>query len=238
MGDPSEEAQEAPAAPAPADSLAALANGNCGTSNPPGNDAPDLSGATISFTPAGNLQVTGTACDNDSDLAAASIDNGAGFVANCLIDDTGHFTSGGPGTGQLSYDEPVFVPAGSQITVTVTVVDTDGAVGTKSATLTVPVPNVNPELDYSKAVRNGYIVDIQGQALDPDGDVVKVSVAWGDGTVDEHTQRLPGYGPGWVELDGVHNYDPIEVAGKDYFVIITLTDDRGGTTSVSHEVSF
>ncbi|MEO8931334.1 MAG: PKD domain-containing protein [Lacisediminihabitans sp.] len=105
-------------------------------------------------------------------------------------------------------------------TVTLTVTDNQGASSTVSHTVTAVAPNVPPTAAFTTTVTNLNGAFNAATSSDPDGTVASYAWDFGDG------QTGTGVSP-------THGY---ATAGS-YNVLLTVTDDRGGTNSVSHAVA-
>jgi PKD repeat protein len=106
-------------------------------------------------------------------------------------------------------------------TVSLTVTDDDGASATVTQDVTVTLPpNVAPVAAFTTSAA-GLTVAVNGAgSSDPDGSVVSFAWSFGDG----------GSGSGATVS---HAY----AAAGTYTVSLTVTDDRGATASVSHDVT-
>uniref|UniRef100_UPI0005BE4E51 PKD domain-containing protein n=1 Tax=Cellulosimicrobium cellulans TaxID=1710 RepID=UPI0005BE4E51 len=127
-----------------------------------------------------------------------------------------NFGDGHTGTGaaaEHTYDQP------GTYAVTLVVTDDDGATGTVSHDV-VTVGNVAPDARFvatTDKLKASFDASTSG---DPDGTVVAYAWDFGDGTsgagaVVEHTYQNPG----------------------SYDAVLTVTDDDGATSSVTHRVS-
>ncbi|WP_299927059.1 RHS repeat-associated core domain-containing protein [uncultured Nocardioides sp.] len=103
----------------------------------------------------------------------------------------------------------------------------DGTGGTATDRVVVVVTNVDPTVDLSHGDSfAGGVTQVNGSLTDEgwlDGHVARV--AWGDGTVDE--VEVTTSGAGWGTFFASHVY---RTAGA-FDVVVTLTDDDGGTAS-------
>ena len=104
---------------------------------------------------------------------------------------------------------------------------TDGTGGTATDRVVVEVANVDPTLDLTHGDSFAGGVTQVNATLTDEGwlDSHSATVAWGDGTTDQVTVSTAG--PGWGTFFGSHVY---RTAGS-YDVVVTLTDDDGGTRS-------
>lgn len=180
----------------------------------------DDEGATDTF----SLDVT-VAAGNESPVAAfteSCTDLDCTFTSGSHDPDgtiTGYewdFGDGATGSGpnpSHAYDE-----AGTYL-VTLTVTDNRGGTGTHAHEITVTAPNVLPEASFSSSCTD-LDCTFTSESHDPDGAITGFAWDFGD---DES-----GEGPG-----PTHQY-----AGPGtYFVTLTVTDDRGGTGSVTLPVT-
>ncbi|MEZ5552745.1 MAG: PKD domain-containing protein [Pseudomonadales bacterium] len=135
------------------------------------------------------------------------------------------FGDGAAASGSLTPTHPY--TEDGVYTVTLTVTDDDGGVG--SDTLIVTVGNTPPVVDAGldrPAVPSGGTVNLDPATFTDAGveDTHTASIDWGDGTV-EPGALTQGAGSGTVA--GGHVY----AAAGDYTVTVTVTDDDGGVGS-------
>jgi len=105
-------------------------------------------------------------------------------------------------------------------TVTLTVRDSRGLENVSSQVVEVLAPNVLPTAAFTVAASGlTATVDASGSS-DSDGQVVAYSWAWGDGSADSTGQLAS------------HAY----AQAGSYTTVLTVTDDRGGVSTTSHEV--
>lgn len=102
---------------------------------------------------------------------------------------------------------------------------TDGTGGTATDRVVVDVTNVDPTLELTHGDSFAGGVTQVNATLTDEGwlDTHGATVAWGDGTTDEVPVTTAG--PGWGTFFGSHVYR----AAGSYDVVVTLTDDDGGT---------
>lgn len=84
---------------------------------------------------------------------------------------------------------------------------------------TTPAPNVPPLASFASST-DGHAATLTSTSTDPDGRIASTSWDFGDGSTG----------------DGVHTTHTYAAAGT-YSVKVTVTDDRGGVSSVAHDVS-
>lgn len=125
---------------------------------------------------------------------------------------------------------PTFVaPDDGRYAFELTVSDGTGATATDR--VVIEVQNVDPTLDISHGDSfAGGVTQVNGTLTDEGWlDSHTASFDWGDGTVDEVDVTTAG--PGWGTFLGSHVY---RTAGS-YEVVVTLTDDDGGTRTARVE---
>ncbi|WP_067196927.1 PKD domain-containing protein [Microbacterium sp. XT11] len=128
-----------------------------------------------------------------------------------------NFGDGKTATGKTATHE--FVAAGTY-TVTLTVTDGRGLIGTSTAQVTVLAPNVAPVASFTSSVVDlGVSVDGAGSS-DADGTVASYAWDWGDGSA-------AGSG-----VTASHTY----AAAGTYTVTLTVTDDKGATGTKTAQV--
>jgi len=109
--------------------------------------------------------------------------------------------------------------AGGTYTVTLTVTDNRNATNSVQHNVTVSVPNQPPVAAFSSSC-SGLGCNFTSTSSDPDGSISAYSWTFGDGGVS--SAQNPG-----------HTY----AAGGTYTVTLKVTDNRGGTNTVSHNVT-
>jgi len=146
--------------------------------------------------------------------AAGSVDPNGGIVSFAW-----NFGDGSSASGDTV--SHVFTQDGVYL-VTVTATDNDGL--TNSATLSVTVDNVAPELgDFDDAtLEAGDAYTVEGTFADPGADAWTATVDWGDGS-----------SPGQAMLNG-HAFSLVHVyaAAGSFPVTVTIADDDSQTSTV------
>jgi len=119
-------------------------------------------------------------------------------------------------------------------TVTVTVTDDDGGVGTDTAAVTVN--NVAPTLDAGpdQEITAAYTVSLAPATFNDLGtlDTHTATIDWGDGTSTEAgiVTETPFGPPGSTAgMDGTMDGSHIYPVSGEYTVLVTVTDDNGGS---------
>ncbi|MCJ2670333.1 MAG: PKD domain-containing protein, partial [Candidatus Thermoplasmatota archaeon] len=122
-------------------------------------------------------------------------------------------------------------------TITFTVVDDDGGVGTAWAE--AQVQNLPPSLDMiaPSSVNEGEDLVLAITASDPGSDDLIISIDWGDGTSDTETHYNNGIGPdppnsgeGVYPFTVVTDFTHVYGDNGDFTVTLTVMDDDGGIT--------
>ena len=110
--------------------------------------------------------------------------------------------------------------AGGSYPVVLTVTDDQGATSTATETVSVVAPNQVPSALFAVSA-SGLSVSVDGSgSSDPDGSIVSYVWEWGDGS--------SGSG-----RTASHTF----AAGGSYPVVLTVTDDRGATSTATETVS-
>jgi PKD repeat protein len=182
-------------------------------------DGPGLSDSeTKSVTVAANQPPTADFSTTADDLKLA-VDAGASTDADGTIADySWDFGDGSAGSGVA--DSHTYAESGDY-EVELTVTDDDGAKGTVTKTVTVTEPpNVTPEAAFTFDV-NDLTVSLDGSGSDdPDGSIEDYAWDFGDDST----------GSGET---ATHRYDE----SGTYPIRLTVTDDRGDTNTVTHDVT-
>lgn len=154
-----------------------------------------------------------------TDLSAAFDASGSTDADGTVTSDAWDFGDGATGTGTAPTH--TYAKAGTY-TVTLTVTDDGGATGTATGTVTAAAPaaNVPPTAAFTASASGlGVAVDASASS-DPDGTVASYAWTFGDG----------GTATG---VTASHTY----AASGTNTVRLTVTDDRGATTSTSKDVT-
>ena len=104
-------------------------------------------------------------------------------------------------------------------TVKLTVVDSNGLSATSEQQVSVLGPNQLPTAAFEVSPTGLTATADAGASADPDGSIVSYQWAWGDDTTSEGQVASHLYG-----------------AAGSYDVTLTVTDDRGGIATISHQV--
>ena len=127
------------------------------------------------------------------------------------------FGDGSTGTG-VNPTHPY--AASGTYTVTLTVTDNNGGQDSVSHDVSVQGPNVLPKAGFSSTVTGASASFDSSTSSDPDGTIQSYAWDFGDGTTS--TAANPS-----------HTY----ASSGTFHVQLTVTDDRGGTDSVTHDVT-
>lgn len=182
-------------------------------------DGPGLtSSATKSATPVQN-QAPVAAFTAETTFLKATLDARGSSDPDGTIEsyawDFGDQESGTGATPSHAYDR-----AGTY-SITLTTTDDDGATNTVARQVTVvQAPNELPKAAFAAETRNLDVTFDAGDSADPDGTVASYAWVFGDGAT--------GSGE-----DAEHTY---ATAGT-FPVRLTVTDNRGGTDTVTHDVT-
>jgi PKD repeat protein len=112
-------------------------------------------------------------------------------------------------------------PAAGSYSVTLTVIDSDGAEDSISKDVTISSENSVPEAEFTSSV-NEQVVNFTDESRDPDPDGTFVSWSWDFGDGNTSTQQNPS-----------HTY----ASSGTYTVILAVTDNDSNTDAASHDVS-
>jgi PKD repeat protein len=160
-----------------------------------------------------NAAFSWTATDLSANLDASSSNDPDGTITSYAWD----FGDGTTGTGV----NPTHVyGASGTYTVSLTVTDNNGGQGTVSHALSLLGPNQLPSAAFSSTVTGATASFDSSASNDPDGSIASYAWDFGDGTGD--TVANPS-----------HTYTSSGI----FHVQLTVTDDRGGTNSVTHDVT-
>ncbi|MFT4216806.1 MAG: PKD domain-containing protein [Micropruina sp.] len=151
--------------------------------------------------------------DLDAQFSAAASSDADGTIAGYAWD----FGDGSTATGVTA--SHTYTTAGSY-TVTLTVTDNSGGTATVTHSVTLLGANQLPTAAFSWTASDGKLSFDAGASTDPDGTVE--SYAWDFGDDESGTGKTP-----------THTY----TASGTYTVELTVTDDRGGEHTVSHDVT-
>ncbi len=129
---------------------------------------------------------------------------------------------GGDGTADVQHPTHTFSTAGTYA-VALTVTDAAGATNTATQNVEVTTtPNVNPTADFD-FLCNAEECTFTDASTDTDGTIASYAWDFGDGNTS-------------TEADPVHTYENI-TALTDFEVTLTVTDDDGGTGTVTQTVA-
>jgi trimeric autotransporter adhesin len=152
----------------------------------------------------------------------------AAFDATATVDPDGTIASYrwdfGDGTPAVTVATPVtnHVYAAGTYTATLTVTDDEGAADVRTATVVAPGANSAPTATFSAGIVGRNVTFDAAGSTDPNGSIVQYAWNFGDGATG--TTTTPS---------AQHTY----AAPGTYLVTLTVTDDRGATGVVTHNVS-
>jgi PKD repeat protein len=150
----------------------------------------------------------------DVDLDASASDDPDGTIESWTWD----FGDGSAGSGETVSHH---YAAGGAYTVTLTVEDNRGVQRSLAKTVTVTAPNQLPTASFTLTATNLSVAADGSASSDPDGSIASYSWNFGDGT------------PAETGVTRSHVYG----TGGTYTVTLTVTDNRGGTATSSHQVT-
>ncbi|MET3805223.1 PKD repeat protein, partial [Nakamurella sp. UYEF19] len=108
-------------------------------------------------------------------------------------------------------------------TITLTVTDNRSGIGTTTRQVTVAAANQSPTAAFTSSTVN-LVASVSGStSVDPDGSIASYSWKWGDGTPDTTGTTAAAS----------HTY----ATANTYTVTLTVTDNRGGTDTIAHDVT-
>ena len=149
----------------------------------------------------------------------ASVDASASSDPDGTV--AGYAWSFGDGTSGAGVTTTHAYAAAGTYPVTLTVTDNSGATGVVTKQVTVVAPNQLPTAAFIATTATELTADVDAStSADPDGSIASYAWAFGDGSLGT----------------GVSTSHPFSAAGT-YQVTLTVTDDRGGATSVTRPVT-
>lgn len=146
--------------------------------------------------------------------AGASTDSD-GTIASYVWDFGDGSAAGSGATASRTYT------AAGTYTVSLTVTDNRGATATTTRSVTVTAPNTLPTAAFTLQASGPTIAVDAAGSTDPDGSIASYAWSWGDGT------------PAGSGATATHTF----AASGTFPVTLTVTDDRGGTTSTTRSVT-
>lgn len=181
-------------------------------------DVDGATSATLSPVDAVNAAPTAAFTTRITDLAVA-VDGSASAVADGSI--TGYAWDFGDGATADTVTASHSYAAAGTYPVTLTVTADDGATATKTVDVTVRAENQPPTASFTASSPSDLVGAFDASAsVDPDGSIVSYAWAFGDGQAG--TTDSPS-----------HTYAAIGT----YDVKLTVTDDRGGSATVTKSVA-
>ncbi|MHA6693431.1 PKD domain-containing protein [Homoserinimonas sp. A520] len=157
-------------------------------------------------------QFTNTITDTSVSFDASASSDPDGTISSYAWD----FGDGSTGTGVTTSH----VYAAGTYTVTLTVTDNEGGTATFSSPVTVSAVNVLPTAEFTHAVTDNAVAFDASASDDTDGTIS--TYTWDFGDASTGTGETPA-----------HSY----AAAGDYTVVLTVTDNSGGTATVTHVVT-
>ncbi|MFT4050786.1 MAG: PKD domain-containing protein [Microbacterium sp.] len=135
-----------------------------------------------------------------------------------IADYTWSYGDGTTGTGASS--SHTYSAAGTY-EVTLTVTDSAGLTNVATQEVTVLAPNVSPTASFTSDAQGLTVSADGGSSSDADGSIAEYSWDWGDGA------------DATTGLTSTHTY----IAEGTYDIVLTVTDDRGGTDTETGSVT-
>lgn len=161
--------------------------------------------------PAANFSVSCSAVECTFDAGSSTDEDGTITAYDWTLGD------GGSASGPVA--QHTYAAAGT-FTVSLTVTDDDGAIGNRSRSVSVTLPNEAPAADFSWSCTELDCRFDGGASADSDGSITAFAWSFGDGQ----------------SAEGVAVSHKFAAAG-DYVVKLTVTDDRGATAARNRTIS-